>query len=118
MAKREAVLRMLGEYEDQLAQGVLPNDLKGVLTEHVVYSHLAYSPSLHRDVENPARCQSAQKHRAKLSGIEDKAEYEIGVFAKEHLLLKPDDVELSSDEVEDNRRRLQDYRKQLESQGV
>ncbi len=135
MARREVVLRILGRYEDQLAQGILPKGVVSVLDQYVKADESAKrlyrtagasaeklfsSTALNTGALNLVRISAKQSLRSigRAASLERQPEYEIGVFAREHLLLKPEDVSLTEDEIEENRRRLQDYRRQFESQVV
>ncbi|MBI4163279.1 MAG: hypothetical protein HY512_00325 [Candidatus Aenigmarchaeota archaeon] len=137
MARKEVVLKMLGRYEDQLVQGILPRGVVSVLRQYVEAQERA-ERSYGRAASSAERLFSASTLNTmrtfsvigssagretlrsinRAESVQRQPEYEIGVFAREHLLLKPDGVSLAPEDVEENRRRIQDYRKQLESQMV
>ncbi len=131
MARREVVLKMLGRYEDQLAEGVLPKGVASVLRQYVEAEESAKrlyrtagasaeklfsSTTLNLGTLNLVRISAKQGLGSigRAASLERQPEYEIGVFAREHLLLKPEDLELTHEEIEENRRRLRDYRRSLE----
>ena len=132
MVKKEVVLRTLRRYENDLAKGIIPPYIESVLKLHDAYKGVLQTSGQIEELASGAlsqhtpraprlalRMNSRQtRFKSRMAEIEGEPEYLIGIFAKENLSLKSDDIPLTQKRAEENQDRLYEYRKQLESQVV
>ncbi len=129
MEDRRIILEVLDRYEGQLALGIYPSELFAVLGACDDLNELldvlapvtkslytargqSLSPGFREDIERVI----AQSEEARDDNGPD---YHVARFVKANLVFRPPNGgELVEQQVEENRRKLSDYRRQLEALGV
>lgn len=122
---RKAVLEMLVVYQEDLARGVYPamlsayfeaDDGLNAILDSCMRLEEDFGSVLKEEIPDLASDFRRAMTNARRSRNTNFPEYYIAQFAQERLILKSSlGRDLTPDEVEQNRRRLQDYREQLES---
>ena len=133
MATNRAILRLLERHEEDLACGILPKAVASVLQHYTKAEQRMERAEADFDSATEWRTPTkginphvfysgmyalgvAVRSERQIASLRGQPQYALREFAREHLILRADGhMELTPAEVEENSRRLQDYRRSLES---